>query len=250
MKQLKAYQYFTIAFILAGGMTLSGYLLSLTFYKWQVASDVITVKGLAEREVRADWAQVPVRFSRSIILSKEEYDETGQQVIIPKLYNLIEADHQIIKDTLLSLGITNDEMISYEVISNTEDYRGEDGEHTDTKIIVQGNILVESTKVEAVSKINSAISHLMSKGISAITGSEKYHFSKLNDIKPEMIKEAVIAARAAGKELAGDTGSKLGRIKTANQGRFSIMDKGEDYSDNRRIEKKVRVVTEIKFYLK
>ena len=58
MKQLKAYQYFTIAFILAGGMTLSGYLLSLTFYKWQVASDVITVKGLAEREVRADWAQV------------------------------------------------------------------------------------------------------------------------------------------------------------------------------------------------
>ena len=46
-------------------------------------------------------------------------------------------------------------MISYEVISNTEDYRGEDGEHTDTKIIVQGNILVESTKVEEVSKINS-----------------------------------------------------------------------------------------------
>ena len=56
-------------------------------------------------------------------------------------------------------------------------------------------------------------------------------------------------ARVAAKELTGNNGVKLGRIKSANQGRFSIVDKGENYGDTDRIDKKVRVVTEIKFYL-
>ena len=90
---------------------------------------------------------------------------------------------------------------------------------------------------------------LMSKGLTVTTGQQKYHFSKLNDIKPEMIRQAMAAARVAAKELAGNTGVTLGRIKSANQGRFTVVDKGEDYSDTDRIEKKVRVVTQIKFYL-
>jgi hypothetical protein len=64
-----------------------------------------------------------------------------------------------------------------------------------------------------------------------------------------MIREAMAAARVAANELAGNTGVTLGRIKSANQGRFSIVDKGENYGDKNRIDKKVRVVTEIKFYL-
>ena len=64
-----------------------------------------------------------------------------------------------------------------------------------------------------------------------------------------MIREAMAAARVAAKELAGNTGVTLGRIKSASQGNFSIVDKGEDYGDTDRIEKKVRVVTGIKFYL-
>ena len=79
MKQAHASKYITVAFILAAGMALSGYLLSFTIYRSQVANDIISVKGLAEKEVEADWAQVPIYFSRSIMLSKQEYDETGQQ---------------------------------------------------------------------------------------------------------------------------------------------------------------------------
>ena len=214
-----------------------------------MANDIISVKGLAEKEVEADWAQVPIYFSRSIMLSKQEYDETGQQIIVPRLYKKIEADHHVIKNELITLGITEDEISNIELWTKSEDFRGEDGQHTDTKVIVQGNILVESTKVKTVSEVDGAMSRLMSQGITATTGSEKYHFSKLNDIKPEMIRKAMAAARVAAKELAGNTGVKLGRIKSANQGRFSIVDKGEDYGDTGRIDKKVRVVTEIKFYL-
>ena len=249
MKQAHASKYITVAFILAAGMALSGYLLSFTIYRSQVANDIISVKGLAEKEVEADWAQVPIYFSRSIMLSKQEYDETGQQIIVPRLYKKIEADHHVIQNELITLGMTEDEISNIELWTKSEDFRGEDGQHTDTKVIVQGNILVESTKVKTVSEVDGAMSRLMSQGITATTGSEKYHFSKLNDIKPEMIRKAMAAARVAAKELAGNTGVKLGRIKSANQGRFSIVDKGEDYGDTDRIDKKVRVVTEIKFYL-
>jgi hypothetical protein len=161
----------------------------------------------------------------------------------------MEADHKVIKNELISLGIAEDEVGDIELWTKSEDFRGEDGQHTDTKVVVTGSILVESTKVKTVKQIDGAMSRLMSKGITASTGTEKYHFSKLNDIKPEMIREAMAAARVAANELAGNTGVKLGRIKSANQGRFSIVDKGENYGDTDRIDKKVRVVTEIKFYL-
>lgn len=250
MKQIHPSTYMIVAFILACGLALSGYLLSFTIYRSQVANDTVSVKGLAEKEVQADWAQVPIYFSRSIMLSKQEYDETGQQIIVPRLYKKIEGDHDFIKKELISLGITEDEISNIELWTKSEDFRGEDGQHTDTKIMVQGKIRIESSNVKTISEIDSAMSRLMSKGITATTGEEKYHFSKLNDIKPEMIRTAMKAARVAAKELAGNTGVKLGRIKSANQGRFSILDKGKNYGDTDRIEKKVRVVTEIKFYLK
>lgn len=249
MKQERSPNFTIVAFILAAGMALSGYLLSFTIYRSQVANDVVSVKGLAEKEVKADWAQVKVYLSRSLMLSKQEYDQSGQQVIVPKLYKEIEADHKIIKSELLALGIAEDEVGDIVLWTKSEDFRGEDGQHTDTKVVVTGSILVESTKVKTVKQIDGAMSRLMSKGITASTGTEKYHFSKLNDIKPEMIREAMAAARVAANELAGNTGVKLGRIKSANQGRFSIVDKGENYGDTDRIDKKVRVVTEIKFYL-
>ena len=58
MKQERSPNFTIVAFILAAGMALSGYLLSFTIYRSQVANDVVSVKGLAEKEVKADWAQV------------------------------------------------------------------------------------------------------------------------------------------------------------------------------------------------
>jgi hypothetical protein len=249
MKQTHPSTYMIVAFILACGLALSGYLLSFTIYRSQVANDTVSVKGLAEKEVQADWAQVDVYFTREELLSKQEYDTTGHHKIIAKLYRQIDSDRKIIENSFRSLGFLKTEISDIELYPDSKDFRGEDGKHTDTKITVRGKLTIESKQVFAIQKLDSAMSNLMSKGITVATGQEKYHFSKLNDIKPEMIRKAMAAARVAAKELAGNTGVKLGRIKSANQGRFSIVDKGEDYGDTDRIDKKVRVVTEIKFYL-
>ncbi|MBR4437566.1 MAG: SIMPL domain-containing protein, partial [Bacteroidales bacterium] len=72
-----------------------------------------------------------------------------------------------------------------------------------------------------------------------------YEFTGLNELKPEMIAEATANARQAAQKFAEDSKSKLGKIKTANQGQFSV----EDLDETTEFVKKVRVVTTIVYYL-
>ena len=73
----------------------------------------------------------------------------------------------------------------------------------------------------------------------------EYSFTKLNDIKPEMIEEATKNAREAAEKFAQDSDSKLGKIKKASQGQFSISDR----DSNTPYIKSVRVVSSIDYFL-
>jgi uncharacterized protein len=82
-----------------------------------------------------------------------------------------------------------------------------------------------------------------------------YKFTGLNAIKPDMITEATRNARAAADRFAADSGSKVGAIRTANQGVFSILpadQAGEaegGYGPDSSLMKTVRVVTSVEYYL-
>ena len=71
-------------------------------------------------------------------------------------------------------------------------------------------------------------------------------FEGLNSVKPGMIEEATSNAREAAQKFADDSGSRLGKIRTASQGQFSISDRDA----NTPYIKKVRVVTSVVYYLK
>ena len=51
------------------------------------------------------------------------HDQSGQQVIVPKLYKEMEADHKVIKNELISLGIAEDEVGDIELWTKSEDFR-------------------------------------------------------------------------------------------------------------------------------
>ena len=93
-------------------------------------------------------------------------------------------------------------------------------------------------------------SELLKKGI--VTESNdwenrvEFSYEGLNDIKPEMIEIATMNAREAAQKFAKDSGSRLGKIKTANQGTFSIVDR----DSNTPYIKKIRIVTYVTYYLK
>ncbi|WP_298648547.1 SIMPL domain-containing protein [uncultured Proteiniphilum sp.] len=111
-------------------------------------------------------------------------------------------------------------------------------------------ITVTSGDVEKIRKLISEQTELLKQGV-AITGGDYryntlYEFTGLNDIKPQMIEEATKNARAAAEKFALDSGSKLGKIRNASQGQFTITDRDA----NTPYIKNVRVVTTVNYYLK
>lgn len=110
-------------------------------------------------------------------------------------------------------------------------------------------ITVYSDKIEAVRASEGNLGELGKKGI-ALGGNEyeqktQYLFTGLNDIKPAMIEAATRNARAAAEQFAADAKSRVGKLKSANQGVFSI----EDRDSNTPYLKKVRVVSTVEYYL-
>ena len=85
------------------------------------------------------------------------------------------------------------------------------------------------------------LNHMVPEGAARIL----VKYEGLNEIKPQMIEEATKNAREVAEKFAKDSDSKIGKIKSANQGTFSI----EARDSNTPYIKRVRVVTSVTYYL-
>ena len=117
------------------------------------------------------------------------------------------------------------------------------------RYIAQATVLLRTGKVPLVKQTVEKSGELIGKGI-VLVGENygrttEYLFTGLNMVKPEMIREATKNARAAAEQFAKDSGSKVGKIKTATQGLFTISDRDMNSPD----KKQVRVVTTVEYYL-
>lgn len=197
---------------------------------------VVTVKGLAEKEVKADKVIWPI-----------VYKELGND--LNALYNAINKKNKVVFDLLESKGITADE-ITTSVDVTDMDADAYTADRSPYRYRVSSIITVNTQKVDTVLALLKEQTSLIQKGV-AVTFSNysypsiQFEYTGLNDIKPEMIKEATRNARKAAEQFAIDSESKLGKIKTANQGQFSISDRDQ----NTPYIKNVRVVTTIQYML-
>ena len=215
------------AIILAIGMLIMGYFIKNGLDTFAGKDRVVTVKGLAEMEVPANKVTWPLM-----------YKEVGND--LPALYNKINNTNQTIVTFLKQKGITEQEISinAPELIDLQAD-----------RYNITTVITVTSDKVELVRNLIKEQSELLKQGI-AITGGDyrynvQYDFTGLNAVKPQMIEEATKNARAAAIKFAKDSDSKLGKIKRAYQGQFSI----EDRDANTPYIKRIRVVTTIDYSL-
>ena len=193
---------------------------------------IVTVKGLCEKEVPADKVIWPLVFK---VVGND----------ISTVYAEISQKTATIKKFLTDGGIQDAEItVSVPVISDK--YAQEYGNNLSTNVVT-----VCTGNVDTVMDLMNRQTELLKKGI--VVGSEnawsnpvEFKFEGLNDIKPAMIEEATKNAREVGEKFAKDSGSRLGKIKTANQGTFTI----ENRDSNTPNIKKVRVVTSVTYYLK
>ncbi len=227
------------SFILAIGMAASGFFISETLYKSKVALNTADVKGLAERRVKADTAYWSISYT-------VHGNSTSQ---ISELYSRSESNQAQIVQLLTESGFSLEEIKPGVINYSKHEYRNEQQELVDVDHYLTGEIEVQTSNVDLVAQVRSKLNKLISQGLSIQNNAPLYYFTKLNEIKPSMLKEATKNARIAANEFATNAGVKVGGIRNASQGSFVIRDVGQSYSDTDKIEKDVRVVTSITFFL-
>lgn len=193
----------------------------------------VTVKGLAEREVPADLVTWPITYSVA-----------GDD--LTTLYDQVNANNDKIIKFLTSNGIDRKDISvnppdTYNALSNQ--YRSGNFNYNYS---INCTVTVTTKMVDKVRELLNRQSELLKQGIAFSNSYINYQFTGLNTIKPEMIGEATKAAREAAAQFAADSDSRVGKIKHASQGQFSI----EDSDSSTPYIKKVRVVTTIVYYLK
>ena len=223
--------------ILALGITIGAFLLQMGIEHYIARERIVTVKGLATKEVKANKVTWPISYQ---LMSNSVQD----------LYTNIESMNKTISEFLTSNQISNEEItITAPKIEDTQaNYYGNNLPMYRYK--ASAVITVSSERVDLVRTVLAKQTELLKKGIPINSGNSyenriEYEYTKLNEVKPTMIEEATKNARQSAEQFANDSQSKLGKIRTANQGQFSIYDR-DTYTP---YIKTIRVVSTIEYYL-
>lgn len=232
--------------VLAFGVALGGFFIGDGIYR-AMSGRTVTVKGLAERDVVADTAVWNIKINA-----------VGGD--LAALQQRIDRDINEIQSFLIDSGFAPTDIQNLRV-QVRDKYAGfSDAElknqQNDGRYVIDTGVMVRSHNVELVDSVSRQMGELVRRGITITEdySGPIYIFNGLNDIKISMIEQATKNATAAGQQFAKDADARLGKIKSANQGVFSIeaRDPTDSWSSNERqaINKKVRVVATITFYLK
>lgn len=227
-------RWFGTAGILAVGLIAGGYLLGDGLLRAKDAERAVTVRGLAERNVTADLATWTISYSAS---SSSLAEAQGK----------VRADTQAIEAFFKELGFPADAL--QPTGANVSSYTNEGL----TTYTVRQRLSLRTTDIARAQKAVARQFDLVGRGVFLEEGSGMaYTFTKLNDIKPEMVAEATRDARAAAEQFAKDSNSGVGKIRDATQGYFEIEARDGDAGGWGMADspyKKVRVVTTVSFSL-
>lgn len=227
-------RWFGAAAIAALGMIIGGYLLGNGLLRAKQADRSVTVRGLAERDVTADLATWTISYSAtSSDLANAQAKVRGDTATIEAFFTGLGFPKEALQPTGANVS-------SYQT----------DGITTYT---VRQRLALRTEDITRARKAVAQQFDLVGRGVFLEEGSGmSFTFTMLNDIKPEMVAEATRDARASAQQFAEDSGSKVGGIKDATQGYFTIEARDGDsggwgVSDSP--YKKVRVVTTVNFLL-
>ncbi len=228
---------FILGIFLFLGLVGLGYLLADAAIDYKEYERSVKVKGLSEREYNADIVIWPIQFTLA---------DNNMEM----MYLNIETNAKKIKSFLLTGGLSEDEIsVSAPQITDKLAREYSNNNYGKFRYSAIQSITVYSNKIETVRTLMKKISTLGKKGILFKTEEyntqTEYIFTRLNEVKPDMIAEATRNARDVAEKFAADSKSTLGKIKKASQGQFSIYSRDRN---NPHI-KKVRVVSTITYYL-
>jgi hypothetical protein len=230
--------------LLAVGVAFAGWFIGNGFVRGRTADRYVSVKGVSERDVQANMALWPLRFvstDDNLARAQQRFDDSKTAVVSFLAKHAIDGANV----ALQGFEVTD-------ILANP--YRNESA--VASRYIISGTLMVRVEDPTLVQKASQDLGSLVQAGVvfssqGGYGGGPTYLFTQLNDFKPQMIAEATASAREAAAQFAKDSGSRLGAIRTANQGVFQILprDRVPGVMEESQINKTVRVVTTVEYAL-
>ena len=224
----------TASAILAIGMVAGGYLLGDGLLRAKLADRSVTVRGLAERDVMADLATWTI-----------SYSATAPDLATAQAS--VDRDTEQLRQFFTGLGFPAEavEPVAVNVSNFTQDGV--------SLFTVRQRVSLRTQNIELAQRAVRQQFDLVRRGVLLEEGSGMaFTFTKLNEVKPEMVAEATRDARASAEQFAQDSGVGVGSIRSATQGYFEVTSRDGESSGWGVADtpfKKVRVVTTVDFTL-
>jgi hypothetical protein len=210
--------------IIALAVIIAAALFSNAFINRNRKQDTISVTGLGSKDFVAD-----------LIVWTGTFNE--KSMTLKEAYSLLDRDRENIKNYLLSKGVKQEEIVFFAVSINKDfdevyDDQGRRIRSTFTGYTLNQQVQVESHDVNKVENISREVSELINSGVEFYSGSPQYYYTKLAELKVQMIAEATKDAYTRAQKIAENAGGKVGDLKTATMGVFQIVaqNSSEEYS--------------------
>lgn len=250
---MKTSHYIILSVAILGGLALHGLFVGRSLERFRQQDRSVSVKGFSEREVKANFAvwTIKTRITTNDVTAGSRETEVSREKIVT---------------FLMQKGIKREEIIQQDLGVN--DKLARDWGQQDAggfRYIIENTLQVRSENVDAVQQVSRMTDELLKAGVVISNGQDyrpsvQYLFTKLNDIKPDMLSEATRNARKAAEEFAKESDVKLGGLRRASQGLFTIIDRDEFNTGGgeggyygggaRDVFKKVRVVVNVEYALR
>lgn len=211
------------ALIFSAAIVLAAYIIGNSYVKRANPPGVIAVTGSGSED-----------FTSDLIVWEGTFSQMNME--LQTAYERLNADKETVKQYLLSKGIKEDNLVfnSVQTIEQREpQYR--DGNYVGDIFkgyLLQQTVKIESKDVAKVEQVSREITELLQKGVQFNSTPPRYYYTKLADLKIQMISAATIDARTRAEKIAENSGSDLGTLKSADLGVFQIIgqNSGEDFT--------------------
>lgn len=174
-------------------------------------------------------------FSSDLIVWEGSFGAQNRD--LKQAFELLEKNKAIITDYLVNKGIKADELIYSAVKTNQRNKQlyASNGNYIGEEFVgyeLRQTLQIESKEVDKIERISREITELLNQGVQFYSESPRYYYTKLADLKIEMISKATEDARLRAEKISEFSGSELGNLVSAKMGIFQITGQNskEDYS--------------------
>lgn len=228
--------------IISLGLILSTFVAILGFVKSKPLYGVITVTGSAKKQIKSDFAVWNGTFS-------------VQNKNLSDAYSVLKNNQSTVKKYLVEKGVPESEITFSSINTNTnyvKNYQGYPTNEVESYRLSQ-NVEIKTNDVEKVALLARESTELIDKGIEFQSLSPQYFYSKIADLKIDMLALATKDAKNRAEQIATNSGTKITGVKSSKMGVFQITplysNEISDYgiNDTSSIDKEIMAVMNCEF---